>query len=607
MPPRNRPRSKALIGLLLGSVVLAGGIAVAQKAPESLLPPGFGEPAAPSPESAPAAPQASQPTDLLPPAELNAPDQTTADTTSVDQALDNATAAVDETPPADREMPPQAKRSLAIVGPLDPGLGADAFGGVSGRFLSTLLHRIDAPIASRWGSITLRTALLTRVPTPRDVAPVDWVAERAWLLLRMGEADAARMLVQSVDVENFDPRMFAVATQVALATADPPALCPMAVPAQSFSQEPVWPLASAMCAGLSGEAGVSSAQIDRIRQTHIASGIDLLLAEKVVGTGVNGRRAINIEWDGVDRLNAWRFGMATALGVPIPEPLFATVGPHVQAWRARAPMLSPAQRVGPARTAAALGVFSNAALVDLYGAVADGSDPSELSDSDAGRLRTAYVGEDDDARMTALRALWSAPKDERDRYAAAILTARAAARIRPNDSYASDSAALIGAMMAAGLDMQAERWSGVVAKMDASAGDNAWAMLAVGAPRPAVDLSYGRVDAFRDRAGEAGLQKARLLIAALAGLGRLSPSDQARLASNAGLALGYQDRWTRTMDYAVAAHEPGTVAVLTAAAMQTPSWGGVPPIYFYHMIAAMRQVGLEPQARMMAAEAMSRL
>ena len=30
---------------------------------------------------------------------------------------------------------------------------------------------------------------------PRNVNPVDWVAERAWLLLRMGEADAARMLV----------------------------------------------------------------------------------------------------------------------------------------------------------------------------------------------------------------------------------------------------------------------------------------------------------------------------------------------------------------------------------------------------------------------------
>jgi len=41
----------------------------------------------------------------------------------------------------------------------------------------------------------LRRALLTRVGTPGNVSAPDWVAERAWLLLRMGEADGARMLV----------------------------------------------------------------------------------------------------------------------------------------------------------------------------------------------------------------------------------------------------------------------------------------------------------------------------------------------------------------------------------------------------------------------------
>jgi hypothetical protein len=39
------------------------------------------------------------------------------------------------------------------------------------------------------------------VPAPVGVHPVDWVAERASLLLNMGEADAARLLVQSVDNE----------------------------------------------------------------------------------------------------------------------------------------------------------------------------------------------------------------------------------------------------------------------------------------------------------------------------------------------------------------------------------------------------------------------
>ena len=51
------------------------------------------------------------------------------------------------------------------------------------------------------------------------------------------------MLVQSVDVENYTPRMVEVAAQTALATADPSALCPLVAPARTWSNDPVWTLA----------------------------------------------------------------------------------------------------------------------------------------------------------------------------------------------------------------------------------------------------------------------------------------------------------------------------------------------------------------------------
>src|SRR3546814_2180582 len=88
-----------------------------------------------------------------------------------------------------------------------------------------------APVISRWASILLRRTLLSEVNTPANVNGADWAAERAWLLLRMGEADAARMLVQSVDTADFTPRMYAVAMQTYLATADPAGLCPLVAPA----------------------------------------------------------------------------------------------------------------------------------------------------------------------------------------------------------------------------------------------------------------------------------------------------------------------------------------------------------------------------------------
>ncbi|HWL47515.1 MAG TPA: hypothetical protein VNQ31_07345 [Sphingomonadaceae bacterium] len=602
------PRSRAGAALLCGAaaVAIAYWPALAQRAPESLLPPGFGEPVtAPAPPpTEPGAPPPSAspppggPVSLLPPDMVPPPP---APETPEEAAADQRKA-------ADIELPPAARRSLDRVGMVSPpyGMAANAFGAADGRFLNVLMHRLDAPIASRWASILLRRALLSQVDSPRAAAPVDWVAERAWLLLRMGEADAARMLVQSVDVGNYNRNLYQVATQTSLATADPAGLCPLVAGAQTQSNEPVWPLADAMCAALSGEPSVAGALIDRARQKRTARGIDLLLAEKVVGAGANGRRSITIEWDGVDKLTAWRYGLATALAVEIPAPLFATVGPQVQAWRARAAIVPAAQRVAPARVAAALGVFSNAALVDLYAGVYDATDVTEVAASDAGRLRAAYVGTDDEARMTALRDLWRAARGERDRYAAAILTARAASRIAPDTAFAGDAAALVGAMFSAGLDTQATRWAGIVEDMG-KAGDAAWAILAVGSPRPAVSLDAGRIDAFRKRAGESGAHKSRLLVAALTGLGRIAARDQEALAKAVDLRIGVEDNWTRAIDAAARARQPGTVALLCAVGMQTATWRGVPPHYFYHMIAGLRAVGLEGEARMIAAEAMTRL
>ena len=82
------------------------------------------------------------------------------------------------------------------------------------------MRRMHTPIASRWVHIALRDALLAKAHAPRDVNPVDWVAERSWLLLRMGEADAAAMLVDAVDTDRFTPKMVQVAVQTRLANAD---------------------------------------------------------------------------------------------------------------------------------------------------------------------------------------------------------------------------------------------------------------------------------------------------------------------------------------------------------------------------------------------------
>ena len=150
-----------------------------------------------------------------------------ADETAVEEVSQPA-AVVPVRPPV--EYPGWARRDPWVVGKLDPaalGLGDNPWGDQSGAFLTTLMRRMNTPIGSRWAHIALRDALLAKARAPRDVNPVDWVAERSWLLLRMGEADAARMLVDGVDTDRFTPKMVQVAVQTALATADAAALCPL--------------------------------------------------------------------------------------------------------------------------------------------------------------------------------------------------------------------------------------------------------------------------------------------------------------------------------------------------------------------------------------------
>ena len=588
------------VALLLAGAALFP--ALGQEHPESLLPPGFDSPA-PSPTPRPSQ---TGPAQLLPPTGSNPPASVAgapavAPLPSSDEALGNETAA--ELPPVDLskyELPDSAKRSLAAVGPSSPasgGLAQNALGHADGRYLETLMRRLDAPIASRWMSIALRRMLLSKLDTPAQVNGADFAAERAWLLLRMGESVAARYLVQSVDIDNYTPKMFQVAMQASLATADPAGLCPLVERGSALDPARGWTLAQAMCAGLAGDPNAAGQQIDAARHQGVAGGVDLLLAEKIAGMGAEGRRAVTIEWAGVDRLTTWRFGLASASGADIPEPLYGTLRPQVRYWRALLPGPDPVTRASAAELAAAQGVFSSSALVDLYGEIADTGDNSAEAGT-ARDLRSAFADSDAQDRLTAMRGLWNGANGARARYGRLILTARAATGIPAEAAYSSDADALVASMLSAGLEQPAERWSAVAPR-----GSDAWAMLALASRSPTL-VRYGDADSYR---GRADAHKAQMLIAGLAGLGRLSLDDARGLARAARFDLDTQNPWTWAIDAAAQRHETGSVVLLAAVGMQTPVWQGVPPEMLYHICRDLRAVGLDGYARMIAAEAIARL
>jgi hypothetical protein len=509
-------------------------------------------------------------------------------------------------PPPPVEYPGWARRDPWVVGKLDPaaqGLGENPWGTASGAFLSTLMRRMDTPIASRWVHIALRDALLSKARAPRDVNPIDWIAERSWLLLRMGEADAARMLVDGVDTDRFTPKMVQVGVQTALATADAAALCPLENGIRKYDAA-IRQLVQAMCASLAGDPDSASAEIDDARRHGRIGGIDLALTEKVIGAAGSGRAA-TIEWEPVDNLTAWRFGLSAATGMLPPDRLLNAASPQLRAFAARAPLFSPQQRLDSSLLAAGLGVFSSQSLVDLYSIIYDTTDPSDLPTTDSWQLRQAFVGKDEATRLDAIRHMLALGKDGTRKEATRALVARAATLVRPDANLAKDAADLISAMLAAGYDRAAARWIPAVNQMDDADSDRCWAMLALSAPDVA-QVGTSRISGFIRRDKSPHKVRSAFLLAGLAGLGRISTDTANSLNRRYDLGLGRTTSWTRMIDASAGRDQPGSVLVLTGTGFQTGNWDRVPAAHLYHAIAALKRTGQDFTARMIAAEALSR-
>lgn len=623
----------------LGGAGLAG-LAGAQGKPESLLPPGFDDPApTPSPRSSasprpaptPAPGPATVPGTAPPPGGAIAlpPPGVPVDPSSLpplpsitrdDLArlpslaeLENmSTEELDQLlglkPKSD--IPPGAQRALTRVGVLaadEGGLPPVALANQSDKLVRAVLNGTQGPMVSRWGHILLRRALASRLAAPLGMDPIEFAALRVGVLNRMGEFALARAVVQDIDTANWSPALTQEALGAYLAGGDVTGACPAVRLQGSAREDGEWQLWQAICNAYAGEAALAASQLDRALFRGVAPRIDVLLARRFAGAAGRGQRAVQIEWQGVDDLNPWRFGLANALGEPLPEGLLdgalkARGGAYYARAGALLPMLPARQRAPFAGRAAREGILSADAMVDLYSEIH--ADPAASGDpqTHAATLREAYLATDPAARIDAMERLWSAGPalGGGDGYGARVLTAYAAARIPPSADHASAAGELIAAMLAAGLDRNAGRWAGVVEE-----GSLGWALIALSNPRGDA-VGQGAVQSFIGGDSSEDSRKSAFLVAGLAGLGRLDPGDAASLAGDLDFDLARRTRWTSAIARAAEVGNPALVVLLAGLGMQGTSWSQMTPLHLYHITAALTRVGLEAEARMIAAEAVAR-
>lgn len=608
------------------ALLLASGstLVLAQSQPEDLLPPGFDEPApaptatrAPRPAPTPAATQAPdtpagpamQPGEVV--QELPGGAAPALGTgidlgrlPTLEQLEAMSTDELDELfglkPKVD--IPAAAQRGMEQVGVLAPGEGGLPMFSLARQpaaLVRAALAGTKGPVVSRWGHILLRRALASRLVAPEGMDPAEFVALRAALLNRMGEFAAARALVQDVDTANYSPPLTNAAFDSYIGTADILGACPAVRLARSEREDAEWRMTAAICSAFSGEATNAGNDLRRLINTGRTQRIDGLLAQRYAGAAAGGRRSVTIEWNEVPELTPWRFALSNAVGEDIPDTLTANLGAWYALSAATAPMLAPAQRAPWADLAARRGVLSSAAMVDLYAQIFEDEEEGALADA-AQSLRTAYVGADAATRLAAIKALWGAGEDAGDRYGRWVLTAYAAARLDPSDDMAGDAGPLIGSMLTAGFNRDAARWAAVV-----PAGSLGWALLALSRPQ-AQQVSGGQVDDFLSDDGSSEQAKSRMLIAGLAGLGRVSPGVASNVTGDLGVDLERRSRWTQAIDDAAAGRNQALVVLLAGLGMQGEAWEQMTAVHLYHVVRALNQVGLGAEARMIAAEAVAR-
>lgn len=591
-------------------VATPGTLAVAQQpadllppaaAPKSLLPAGtFTPPPPPVEEPEPLAPDASLPGDA--PEGLGAP---------------NGDGVPLEAGPAPvlRETRPtgilSSSAAVGLVGPHSGGFDETLWVGSSGPFLRDLMRGMPAPTASRWAHVLLRKAVATRTPTPDGTLPANFVAERAHLLLRMGEADLARRLAAQVPVASFTRRMFDVAPQAYMAAGDVPGLCPLVQTGLTVSSDPVWPLTSAVCAALQGDDAGAVLTLDRERENRSSKAFDIQLAEVVSSSLGGGDRGVNAVWPQNARLTTYRLSMALAGGVEVPRQRLSNANTAVKGWISRQGNVPLAVRLDAARTAAATGALPAQELLNLWSQQAALVDETALRALPVGKLRNAYTAKIAPERLQALRDLWAGAASPQDKVALYLAGADASARLPRDEALLEGAPDLARSLLLAGNIPAARAWYDLARSETRARNANAggplmrlWPLVATADAKGNIPHSVALFELWDDTQQGDRSDKARrrqLVSAALTGLGILPMADMPRPAR---IELA-ETSFTRRLREAANAGRVGEVIVLAGVGLGKDATT-VSPAYLHEIVGALANVGLRREAGIIASEILIR-
>ncbi len=547
----------------------------------------------PAPE-AEAAPTSLLPGNIAPAATETAPATIGADDMSPPPASDAAVLAVPPTPIA----PPEDLGSGGSL-PGRFGMGEASWSRSTGGFATQLILKIPAASASRYQHIALRRLLLTPAKPPAGADPVKFLNARAHLLLRMGEVEAAKILLNTLPQTAYNRQSYAVAGQAHMAALDLPGACPLAARAIVFSPDAQWPLMSGVCSALQGDEGGAALGLDIARQEGKVNRFDLMLAEQMVTALSGGGRGGEIAWPVNGKFTSYRVGGVYSSGQRFPRKALLSAPLVVQSWLARSGAVDSDTRWALAWSATARGVMSAAEFSSLWALRGGVMDERARAYRPEGVFQRAYEAKSLSTRRTAFAQLLAFGKSEAGRAAMWSLLAAPAAAYPVAANQATFAPIAVRAMIMGGRSADALKWWPTLASSNSAEAAKIWALLLVANGNKTLPASQNKADSWADaQSGDDKTRRIEMTFAVLQGLGY---QLKAPFGKNPGLEDGGV-LFEKLAD-AVARKARGEVVLLSHLALG-PNWSQCDASVLYTILRAYRAVGLDADARMIGAEAM---
>ncbi len=520
--------------------------------------------------------------------------------------------------------------SVGLLDPSQGGFGVDLWRGADKALVGRLLAMLATATPSRFARDLTLKLLLSRATAPRgakhETAPSAPAARslltlRIERLLALAEVESAVKLLRLAPAETAGEAHARVEVDSLFYQNDNPGACAKVRGFVRQYRGGYWQQANAFCLALAGDYARSSMVADILRERE--TGIEPAFFTLVDALGGDDRAVV----ESLSDPGALEFAMMRAANRRLPDDAIASGRPDVLRAVSLSPNADLDLRLDAAERAFVIGAVSAKELTELYGAVEFGpkqlASPLMAAESGWGPrarallLRAAAGADQGTARAEILRRAWDLSREKGGHSIMLGASIPVVAAIEPAAAlmwFAVDAAT---ALFAAGMTADAMAWY-VLAEGESEANaearavvDALWPLARIADDTDKMPWRPGGLAAWRATTAQSGdgarartLMVYSVLQALGAPVGRDAWTDLLDETKPTTATIPDAALW-HALGQAAAQHQLGLTVLLALLALGEHGAQAADPLTVIKAIEALRTIGLEPEARGLALEAVS--